>query len=206
VIENSGLTDRFRRNTHAEIVWPGIEARASTWHTYDLLRRRFNKARMYPGTHELVDEAEVAFADPELFRAWRVRAEKEAPPSVKKFLKAEGDAIQKRLEGPGPYATGAIERFLSSVRKTLAPGHGRVKNLARTDIRLALLAARFNREDQERRYTDTLTAAIGSPDLTRLPHRGLDGAGFNPSWVISARVRVSAENREGVVTSNEMVS
>jgi hypothetical protein len=69
---------------------------------------------------------------------------------------------------------------------------GQANGTAKWSQRLALLAARFNREDQERRYTDTLTAAIASPDLTRLPHRGLDGAGFNPASVISARVRVSA--------------
>ena len=178
----------------ADIVWPGIEIHASTWHTYDLLRRRFNKARMYPGTHTLVDEAEAAFADPELFRAWRLRAATEAPPSVRRFLAKEGDAIQGRLDGPGPYSTGPIERFLSAVRKALTPGHGRVSNLARTDIRLGLLAVRFNREDQERHYADAMAAAIASPDLTRLPHRGLDGVGFDPEWVISSRVRTPASS------------
>ena len=173
----------------AGVVWPGITVNASTWHTYDLLRRRFNKARMYPGTHQLVGDAEAAFSDPDLFRAWRKRAEIEAPRSVKAFLAAEGDAIQKRLDGPGPYATGTIERFLSGVRKALVPGHGRVRNLTRVDIRLALMAASVNREDQARRYTDDLAAALGSPDLTRLPHRALDGATYDPTWIITSRVR-----------------
>jgi hypothetical protein len=176
----------------AEFVWPGIEIHASTWHTWDLLRRRFNKARMYPGTHPLVKDGEVALSDPTLFRAWRTRAMIEAPKSIQRFLKAEGNTIQARLDGEGPYATGPIEVFLKAVRKALAAGRGRVGNLARLDIRLALIAANTNRADSPRHYLHTLIEALDGSDLERLPWRELDGAGFKAEWVINRVVKQSA--------------
>ncbi len=180
------LADRWKDLADAaEFVWPGIRIHASTWHTWDLLRRRFNRARMYPGTHPLVKAGEAALADPALFRAWRARAMKEATPSIKKFLRDNGDAIQARLDGEGPYSTGAIERYLTAVRRALVPGRGRVSNLTRLDIRLALIAAHSNRQDAARFYTDALTAAMRSERLRRLPWRGLDNAGFRSEWVIT---------------------
>jgi hypothetical protein len=108
----------------AEIVWPGVEVRASTWHTYDLLRRRSNKARMYPGTHELVDEAEVSFADAELFRAWRIRAEAEAPPSVKKFLKPKAMLSSSGSKGRDPTRQGPSSAFSRRSARRSRPAMG----------------------------------------------------------------------------------
>jgi hypothetical protein len=112
----------------------------------------------------------------------------DATPSIKRFLEAEGDKIQARLEGEGPYSTGAIERYLAAVRKALSVGRGRVGNLTRLDIRLALLAAHTNREDLASSYTDALIDALESPEFERLPWRGLDNAKFEATWVIE-RVR-----------------
>lgn len=185
------LADRWKDLIDAaEFVWPGIEVRSSTWHTWDLLRRRFNKARRYPGTDSLVADGEAALGDPDLFRAWRIRAMKDATPSIKRFLEAEGDKIQARLEGEGPYSTGAVERYLAAVRKALSVGRGRVGNLTRLDLRLALIAAHTNRADLASAYTDALVSALESPEFERLPWRGLDNAKFEPTWVIE-RVRPS---------------
>jgi hypothetical protein len=184
------LADRWTDLVEAaEFVWPGIEIDASTWHTWDLMRRQFNRAHMYPGTHQLVKDGQVAISDPILFRAWRVRAMLEAPRSVKRFLLAEGDTIQIRLDGEGPYATGPIEQFLKAVRKALAPGRGRVGNLARLDIRLALIAANTNRADAPRHYLHTLADALEATDLERLPWRALDKSGFVASWAIERLVK-----------------
>lgn len=165
----------------AGIVWPGITVRHSTWHAWDVMRRAFAKAHWYPGTHPLVADGPAAFTDPVQFRAWRLRAEANAPTTVKKWLKKYGDAHLARISGPGPYATGPIESFLGRVRGALDGSQGVITNLPRLDIRLGLLAAAANRVAD----ADAIQARlIDLLDEQRLAYRQLDGTPFDPKWVL----------------------
>jgi hypothetical protein len=91
---------------------------------------------------------------------------------------------------PGPYereecprlVARAVWRFMSRRATRILSG-----------VRKALvMAASVNREDQARRYTKDLAAALVPPVLTRLPHRALDGAACDPTWIITSRVRRTA--------------
>lgn len=166
----------------AQAVWPGIKIRHSTWHAWDYLRRAFNRAHWYPGTHALVAGGPEAFRDPAKFPTWRAQAASSAPASVGKWLKAHGDAHQIRISGPGPYATGPIEVFLRTVRGSFKGSQGRIKNLPRLDIRLGLMAAASNRKAD----ADTIHEALmGLLDGQRLNYRDLDSAPFDPEWVLA---------------------
>jgi hypothetical protein len=165
----------------AGIVWPGITVRHSTWHAWDVMRRAFAKAHWYPGTHPLVADGPAAFTDPVQFRAWRLRADANAPKTVQKWLKKYGDAHLARICGPGPYATGPIESFLGRVRGALDGSQGVITNLPRLDIRLGLLAAAANRVAD----ADAIQARlIDLLDEQRLAYRQLDGTPFDPKWVL----------------------
>ena len=95
------LADQWRHIvTGAHAVWPGITIRHSTWHAWDYLRRRFNKAHWYPGTHQLVADGPSAFTDPARFDAWRKLAMASALAAVKNWLKTRGDRHRARVAGP----------------------------------------------------------------------------------------------------------
>jgi hypothetical protein len=167
----------------AQAVWPGIKIRHSTWHAWDYLRRAFNRAHWYPGTHRLVADGPEAFRDPALFPVWRARAMASAPLAVQKWLKAHGDAHELRISGLGPYATGPIEVFLRSVRGALKGSQGRITNLPRLDIRLGLMATFSNRKADDA----TLTAALpGLLEGQRFDYRELDSAPFDPAWILAS--------------------
>ena len=165
----------------ADRVWSGIVTEHSIWHAWDLIRRRFNRAHWYPGTHELVADGPAAFVDPTLFTTWRAQAATSAPKSVTAWLTRYGDAHLARISGPGPYATGPIEAFLRAVGNALYIGRGRIGNLARLDIRLGLLAAHANRKDD----ADVMLAqVIALLDSKRLAFRELDSAPFDSTWIL----------------------
>jgi len=177
------LADQWRQiRVGAHRVWPGITVEHSVWHAWDLVRRRFNRAHWYPGTHQLVADGPNAFVDPALFRAWRARAAATAPRSVRAWLTRYGDVHLARISGPGPYATGPIEAFLRAVGDALHIGKGRIGNFTRLDIRLGLLAAHANRQlDPD----EMLARLIGLLDGKRLTHRELDSVPFDPTWILS---------------------
>jgi hypothetical protein len=166
----------------ANAVWPGITIRHSTWHAWDYLRRAFNKAHWYPGTHKLVADGPAAFIEPTAFTAWRAQAEASAPPTVKKWLRKYGDSHLLRISGLGPYSTGPLEAFLGSVRKSLDGFQGVITNLPRLDIRLGLMAAAANRQADPDTIRTTLLRVLGD---RRLAYRELDGAPLDPAWILA---------------------
>ena len=181
------LADQWQQiRDGAHQVWPSIEINHSIWHAWDLVRRRFNRAHWYPGTHTLVADGPAAFIDPVRFGVWRTQALSVAPPSVRAWLTRYGDVHLARISGAGPYATGPIESFLRDVSMALDIGKGRIRNFPRLDIRLGLMAAHANRQMER---DDTLRRLIELLDGRRLSYRQLDSSPYNLTWILADFLR-----------------
>jgi len=120
----------------------------STWHYWAKIQEKFVAARLYPWNDVLCRDSEAAFKDPQLFRAWRARASSDAPRPIRTWLKKKGDEVQVRLEGATPpLAIGDLETFLNQrVAYAVDAARGKIRNLRRLDIRLALIALDQNRQ------------------------------------------------------------
>ncbi len=161
----------------------------SVWHDYDKVREKFTAARLYPRTDPLCHAAEAAFRDPALFRAWRERAMHCGPAALRSWLKKKGNEVQARLEGSHrPRAIGALETFLTQrVGWALETGRGKIRNLRRLDIRLALIGLDQNRQLNESRLRAIFQARLGDTLDRPVPRRSLDGFGYDASWLVLQR-------------------
>lgn len=162
----------------------------STWHYWAKIQEKFVAARLYPWTDVLCRDSEAAFKDPQLFRAWRARAASEAPRPIRTWLKKKGDEVQIRLEGATPpLAIGDLETFLNQrVAYAVDAARGKIRNLRRLDIRLALIALDQNRQLKPSLLETILDDQIEVDGARLVPRRSLDGVRYNPTWLLSQSV------------------
>ena len=160
----------------------------STWHYWSKIQEKFLTARLFPWTDALCRDSETAFKSPNLFRAWRARAMLEAPQPVKAWLKKKGDEVQARLEGADlPLAIGDLETFLGQkVAYALGTGRGKIRNLRRLDVRLGLIALANNRQLRPARIEAILVDQLSRPAPRLISRRSLDGALYEPAWLLSS--------------------
>ena len=159
----------------------------STWHYWAKVQEKFLSAGLYPWTDNLCGEADAAFKDAALFRAWRARAATEAPRSIRTWLKKKGDEVQARLEGAEPpLAIGDLETFLSQkVAYAVTAGRGKIRNLRRLDVRLALIALDQNRQLRPSKVEAILRDQLEVAGIRIVPRRSLDGVLYNPVWLFT---------------------
>lgn len=182
-------------------VWPNEPPLhpLSVWHYYDKVREKFTQARRYPETDPLCRDAQSAFRNPHFFRLWRERALVEAPPGVQSWLRKKGNEVEARLRDPRrPLAVGALETFLNQqVGWALEGGRGKIRNLQRLDIRLALIALDQNRvlgRDLVRRL---LRSQLVKELTATIPRRSLDGASYQAPWLLrSAASKTAVVSRQ----------
>lgn len=159
----------------------------SVWHYQDKLREKFTAARRYPETDPLCRDAPAAFASPQHFRAWRERAMQEGPAAVRNWLRKKGNEVETRLKDPQrPLAIGGLETFLTQrVGWALESGRGKIRNLRRLDIRLALIALDQNRGLSGDALRHILQNRLANHHHRPIPRRSLDGSSYERGWVFS---------------------
>lgn len=171
-------------------VWrPGERPRhlLSTWHYRNKVGEKFIRARWYPTTHPLADDALHAFSDPGRFALFRIRAMLWGPAPVKAWLRAKGDEVQARLEAAPPTSTSDLDTFLGDLERHLRGGKGRITNLSRLDIRLGLRALSWNRQNRRDRYRQVLLEHLRDARRPqRVWRRRLDGEFYVPRWVMAS--------------------
>ena len=168
---------------------PGSRPRhvLSTWHYRNKVQEKFVASGWYPTTHPLAADALDSFADPHKFAVFRVRAMLWGPPKVKTWLRIKGDEVQARLETAAATSTSDVDAFLKGrVWRALNIGRGRISNLSRLDVRLALLALNWNRQDRKDRYEEILVEHLSTEVRTpRSKRRQLDGEFYDEAWLLA---------------------
>ncbi len=170
--------------------WPvGMRPRhlLSTWHYRNKIQEKFTASKWYPTTHPLANEALNAFTDPNTFAVFRVKAILWGPPKVRAWLKSKGDEVQSRLESASPTSTSDVDAFLKGrVWRALTIGRGRLTNLTRLDVRLALIALHWNRQDRKDRYEQVLVERLSNERRSdRSKRRELDGEFWAEDWLLA---------------------
>jgi hypothetical protein len=167
-------------------VWPpGQRPRhlLSTLHYRNKVLQKFVRARWYPTTHQLAADAQTSFSDLATFRTWRARAEQSGPGPVKRWLASKGGEVEERLAAAPPTSTGDLDGFLTKIENHLRIGRGRVSNLRRLDVRLGLMALRWNRQDRQDTLEGVLRQEVSRPRVAA--RRSLDRQFYDPLWLLS---------------------
>ena len=101
---------------------------------------------------------------------------------MRKWLALKGDEVEARLAAAPPTSTGDLDGFLTQVEYHFRIGRGRVSNLRRLDVRLGLMALRWNRQDRQETLEGVLRQEVVKPRVA--PRRSLDRQFYDPAWLL----------------------